>query len=193
MTDERLISRRKLLTVASVAPLSALLIRCNATHEEVAAVAKKLPDTSTNELWRQLKNEPGAKEDKFKDAVKILYEYFSAGSDDNGVEVPDSGQPHIDFVFDVAFNQQNKSHQKSAVLIARRSGNWDNYLHRSVVCAYHCGAYFAEGNPKWSDKESVRSAYNAAYKRVEDSMTLLLARAISIGKFTPVEAKGAGC
>ncbi|HEX2485913.1 MAG TPA: hypothetical protein VHQ66_11465, partial [Myxococcota bacterium] len=164
------ISRRKLLQIGSVAPLSALLIAGGASDEEVAALAKKLPYGTENALWLKAQHEPGVHQRNFRSAVKVLYEFFAAGAHDKNVDLPESGQAHEGLILDVAYNQENKNHEKSGVLIARRSGDWNNQMHQSIACAYLCGAEFAKTNPDFGNLEKVREKYAYAFGVVEDNM-----------------------
>ena len=187
------ISRRKLLQISSVAPLSALLATGTATDAEVAVIATKLPKDIEDDLWDKAKGVTDANEKTFRKAVKLLVEYFWHGADDNGLLLPPG---KVKFLYvDVAYEQKNAPlGSRSGDLIAARSKSWENQLYETTACAYNCGAEFAIAGPDFSSEQSVREKYAIAYNTVKDSMTALLERARRAHREIPDDAPGgAGC
>src|SRR5215471_16557562 len=108
------LSRRKVLQLGSLAPLSAVLLTGRATSAEVAMLAKALPKSVEDDLWKKAKNQNGANEKNFRDASKILVEYFVAGASDSSLTIPDD---QYEFMFvDVAYEQPNAQGKKSGDL-----------------------------------------------------------------------------
>ena len=165
MSDRVLrLSRRRLLQVSSVAPLTAVLLACG-THEEIAAVAKKLPVKTEDDLWEKSKDVLGAHEANFRIAARVLWEYFAAGAEDAGITVPESGEKHRHLVLKVAYEQKNLGGEMSGVLIAKRSQSWRNEMHATTACAYLCGAKSALAATAGEIDEN---AYATGFKDVAD-------------------------
>jgi hypothetical protein len=197
MSRARLISRRKLLKISSVAPLSALLISGTATDEAIAAETQSFPEDIVNRLWLKVEDEkvPNRDQASFKKAVRILAAYFLHGASDKKIDVPED-KYELMFV-DVAYEQRSgaaPASPKSGALIGARTKNWDNLLYESTACAYNCGAEFAIAGPDFSIEPDVRAKYAGAYNKVRDHMHDLLERARAAGREVPDDRPGgAGC
>lgn len=197
-------SRRKLLQIASLAPLTALLARGAgaAGDDEIHALLSSLPQGAEDGLWDKGKNKVDHKYEKtFRDAVKVLWEFFAAGARDGGIALPSDTDAEKEAIkrlaVDIAYEQPNHAGQKSGDLIASRSPQWEEKMHATLGCAYDCGFAAARAAKRLKRDVIDGDSYAIGYGSVEDHMTRLLLRVRSINKDASVAADvrvfAAGC
>ena len=183
MSDRPLrVSRRRLLQLASLAPLAAL-IEGGATTAALAQTAQacaKIDDKVMSKLVEKAekywKTGPFPV-DKFRLVVCVLWTYFLDGAKPVTVD-----PQNLMRVLISAYGKKGKLKAKSCgELILDNLGSWDDCGNQSQtnVCAYNCGenaVLYAKPPGPGGSPEIDETSFGLGYDDTEDQMSFMMAR-----------------
>lgn len=202
MTDRIRMSRRRILQLGVIAPLSAL---ATGSANAQSTPPDDIPQEAMADLIRQAVD-AGLPNDEntaasFTKIANGLWRFFQIGACYGGLPLPPNSDanhaaPKIALI-KAAFGASNKDGEKSGQRIIANLNTWDTMRDATSACAFVAGRYAAE-NALLDEKTMIDfPAYQTAFTRTEKEMKAKLKRCGLIhakrGGDGPAEILGGAC
>lgn len=200
MADRIRMSRRRILQLGAMAPLSALAIE---TANAQSTPPDDIPREAMDDLIRQAVEAglPASDTETFKKIASDLWRFFQIGACYGGLPLsPNSDSNHAAekvALIKGAFGASNQDGVKSGKRIIANLNAWETMRDATSACAFLAGKYAAE-DASFDGKAMIDlAAYQTAFTRTEKEMKAKLKRCGLIrakrGGNGLVEIQGGAC
>lgn len=195
-------SRRRVLQIAGLAPLSGLASR-SATAADGAMFRKyrRIHPKTMASLVTKSGLSDNSKKKLFMDVVEELWRFARAGADYEGLQFPepnsetenDDNEASRDRLL-FAYHAKNIEGKDCGDLIVARLDGWENLQELTDVCAFNLGANAAAAAKLKEEAMISDTSYQFGFTQTEFDMKKLMMRVRSAkGVEDKSEIKGGGC